>query len=157
MTDSDTSSDSPGLSGIPSRDGVLILEWSSEDQSVSIEYVDGMIVNHPMTEPDAVKFADSIFGADRVPQRFNDGRILQWRHFSSESGSGRYPAPRQTPQPSVSSPRTLADHQAVTPALGTDVSLSVGELLSEIPMDFWLHVVTLNAPPTRRLGSLVIQ
>jgi len=85
MTDSDTSSDSPGLSGIPSRDGVLILEWSSEDQSVSIEYVDGMIVNHPMTEPDAVKFADSIFGADRVPQRFNDGRILQWRHFSSES------------------------------------------------------------------------
>ena len=64
---------------------MLILEWSREDQSVSIEYVDGMIENYPRTEPDAIKLAESIFGVDRVPQQLHDGQVLQWRHFSSES------------------------------------------------------------------------
>jgi len=85
MPEGDSSSDSPELSGIPSRDGVLILEWSREDQSVSIEYTDGMIENYSMTEPDAVKLAESIFGAERNPERLHDGQALQWRHFSGES------------------------------------------------------------------------
>jgi hypothetical protein len=77
--------DSPGFSEIPIRDGVLILEWSRDDQSVSIEYADGMIENYPTTESDAIELAESIFGANRVPQQLHDGEVRQWRHFSSES------------------------------------------------------------------------
>ena len=64
-------------SEFPRRAGVLILQWVSDDQSVPVEYEDGIIERFRTTRTQTVTVAASILGPDNTPQELRGGTVPQ--------------------------------------------------------------------------------